>query len=357
MKQINLNKKLWITLGVVFLILTGLLVLSLYFFNISMYLLSSIILMQMINPVVEKIENIGYSKNFALLFIFTCLLLIVVLSLNFLVPSIISEINSFNKDFPSISGRINSSLIQKVSADDKYYYKIIPLQITVGATEIDMWKNQLTLLLRSIITGLFDVLIALLIFIPIITIILVKEGTKIKKSFFALIPNRYFEVTLSILDGVGKTLSRFVYAKGIQTLIVAVISIIGFLMIGLKGAIIIGIIAGILNIIPYFGPLISLIPAFVIGYLFNDLKTAVLALAVIGIAQLVDNAITQPVILPKIMDYHPLTVVLLTLIGAKLMGPVGMIIAIPVYAIFKVTFVKLYRGLDIIYTREYYTRK
>ncbi len=325
-----------------------------FFFKIFLYLLFSVIFMYLINPIVKKVQEKGYSKSVALVIVFIGIVTILLAGFYLFFPVIIDELNALNSELPKISDRLDFAFVEEVEKSDGSTSYVIPqLWLEISSEDIGAWKDRIYNYLRSLISISLDVLFAALIIIPIITTILVKDGEKIKRNFFRLVPNKYFEVTVSIIDGINRTLSNFIYAKFIQTLIISILCSVGFLFIGLKAGILFGIMVGILNIIPYIGPIISLVPVGAVGFLFNDTKTALFAMAIIGLAQLIDNIIIQPVILPKLLNNHPLTVIILTLIGAKLMGPVGMIIAIPVFSVFKEVFIRVYKGLVVLYSRDY----
>jgi predicted PurR-regulated permease PerM len=128
---------------------------------------------------------------------------------------------------------------------------------------------------------------------------------------------------------------------------VGVLNIIGFYIIGVDYAILLGIIAGISNLIPYIGPFFGVIPALLVSLTqCGDFRQVVPILALtLVFVQLLDNIIIQPLCFSKTVDMHPVTVILVLIIGNSLMGIAGMLVAIPIATILKESAVETYWGL------------
>lgn len=117
---------------------------------------------------------------------------------------------------------------------------------------------------------------------------------------------------------------------------------IGYLIIGLDYSLVLASVAMLTNVIPFIGPFIAIIPALIIAFLtspFMALKVLIVAV----IVQQIDGNITSPYIMGRNLDIHPLTIILLLLVAGSLGGLLGMIIAVPVYAVLKVILSHAYR--------------
>jgi len=146
----------------------------------------------------------------------------------------------------------------------------------------------------------------------------------------SLVPNRYFEVTLAILDKVEGNIGRYFRALLVQCTSIAVIASVLLWIVGLQNAIAIGIFTGLANTIPYFGPFLG----FLCGTLVGIAQTGNLVLVpwvalAMAITQLADNVLLQPLIFSRAAKAHPLVILFVVLIGARLGGIVGMLVAIP----------------------------
>ena len=118
---------------------------------------------------------------------------------------------------------------------------------------------------------------------------------------------------------------------------------IGGLILGLPNAILIGFIGGLLNVIPYIGPLIGAAMASILVIVSHaslgidaTLPLVYGILAVFAIANVIDNFLLQPIIYSNSVQAHPLEIFIVIIVGGSLYGPIGMILAIPVYTILRV---------------------
>jgi predicted PurR-regulated permease PerM len=128
--------------------------------------------------------------------------------------------------------------------------------------------------------------------------------------------------------------------------IVGIINIIGYYFIGVNYPILLGVVAGVSNLIPYVGPFVGVIPAILISMTqTGDLSMVTPILLFLLIVQSIDNIIVQPLCFSKTVDMHPLTVIVVLIVGNQLLGVLGMLLAIPIYTILKVTAVESYWGL------------
>ena len=126
----------------------------------------------------------------------------------------------------------------------------------------------------------------------------------------------------------------------LDAVFVAILSSIGLSIVGLDFAVFIGVFAGIANVIPYFGPLIGMIPAFLIGWLTSDFVHGVLAVLVLVIVQQIDSNIIYPKVVGSSTGLHPLAVLLAVSVFGYFGGIIGMILAVPIAGILQVFILK-----------------
>ncbi len=118
-------------------------------------------------------------------------------------------------------------------------------------------------------------------------------------------------------------------------LIVSTMEVIGLFIIKVKYPIILGIVGGIANIIPYFGPIIGAVPAVAVALIQSPVK-ALWTIIVFTIVQQIDNAFISPKIIEGRLGLHPVTTILAVLAGGEFLGITGMLVAVPIVAILKV---------------------
>ena len=182
--------------------------------------------------------------------------------------------------------------------------------------------------------------------VPFITYFILAEGDLGIKSLVENIPNKYFEMSLNIMDKVGKELVSYMRGLILECSIVGVLSMIGFIIIGVPYAIIIGMVTGIANLVPYLGPIAGASLALMASLTVTGNFQLFIPIALVSIiTRLIDDLVLQPLCFGKSLDMHPVAVVLTLIIGHQLMGVSGMVISIPIATILRVSATETYWGL------------
>ena len=190
-----------------------------------------------------------------------------------------------------------------------------------------------------------------LLIIPLMFGVYFKHHNKIGNYIQAYAPPEHADGISRALKCMGRELEDFFSAKMIESAIVGLICCMGFYLGGLEGWLFLGILAGFLNIIPYIGPLLGAIPPVIVGYIDSPM-TALFAVITVIIAQLIDNLYLIPFMISEKVNINPLLSVVLTLAASKLLGPLGMVLAIPIYIIYKIIVRESYRELVNIYRED-----
>ena len=168
------------------------------------------------------------------------------------------------------------------------------------------------------------------VIVPFVAFFCLKEGYRIRTSALSLVPNRFFEVTLSIIEKIETNLGRYLRGLLLQCTFVALVASILLSFTDLNYALVVGIFTGVANSIPYFGPFMGLIAGSLVAIAQTGDFTLIPGLLIaMGLTQMVDNILIQPLIFSKAAQTHPLVILFVVLIGAQLAGIVGMLIAIP----------------------------
>jgi predicted PurR-regulated permease PerM len=167
-----------------------------------------------------------------------------------------------------------------------------------------------------------------------------------KKAFIHLIPNRYFEMSLNVLHKIDQQLGWYLRGQFTEAFVVGVLSVLALWLLDIQYFIIIGIFAGLANMVPYVGPVAGAVPAIVVTIINGNEPIKVIYIVVaFAIVQLLDNVLLQPMVLSKSVHLHPLIIVFAVLIGGQFFGLLGMLLAVPAAGIIKVTSSELYQGI------------
>ncbi len=167
----------------------------------------------------------------------------------------------------------------------------------------------------------------------IISIYLLKDKEvfiNIWKKFLNLImPDRYANTINNTLNEVDDVISLFIRGAMLDAVFVAILSSIGLSILGLEFSVFIGVFAGICNVIPYFGPVLGMVPAFIIGWLTEDFMQGLLAVVILLVVQQIDSNIIYPKVVGSSTGLHPLAVLLSVSIFGYFGGILGMLLAVP----------------------------
>lgn len=176
------------------------------------------------------------------------------------------------------------------------------------------------------------------VIILFLTFFLLNGGRQMKKAFIQIVPNRFFEPALVLIQELDRQLGDYLRSRLIQTIILSIIAAIGYWILGLRFAILIGIIAGLANLIPYIGPFIGAIPAIIVVFLGSRFGPGWSLLAVIILTlviQIIDNAVITPLIIGKSVELGPVTTIVVVLLGEQFLGLIGLLMAVPITAMCK----------------------
>lgn len=172
--------------------------------------------------------------------------------------------------------------------------------------------------------------------VPFIVFYLLRDDEKIRPHLLNFLPKNRVEEGNRILLDIDKTLSTYIVGQLLIALSDGIFLYIGFLIIGLHNSLILALFAMLMTVVPFIGPIIGIVPALLVAFLqspFMIIKVILVAL----IAQQLDGNLVTPKVMGNRLDLHPLTVIFLLLLAGSLYGFIGILIAIPLYSIIKVT--------------------
>lgn len=210
-------------------------------------------------------------------------------------------------------------------------------------------QNVVTILLKET-PGLVGQLLSgltLFIIVPFALFFFLAEGRTIKRAIIEQVPNRYFELILNLLHRIDRQLGSYMRGMVLSVIIVSLLSSTGLYIIGLEHFLVIGLLAGLANVIPYMGPAIGIIAgvvAAVLQYSALSFGVVIPVIIVFVVVQLVDNVFVAPMVVGRSVNLHPLLVIFAVFVGSELFGAVGMLLAVPTTAVIKVSVRTIYEG-------------
>ncbi|MNV52877.1 AI-2 transport protein TqsA [compost metagenome] len=177
--------------------------------------------------------------------------------------------------------------------------------------------------------------------LPILLYYMLKDSHKLPRILLGLVPRKYRKEGQEMLTDIDTALSSFITTRVLLNVILGALLYIGFLIIGLPYALLLALVSIPLNFIPYIGAILSAIPILAVGFIESPM-TALWSLIIIVVAQQIQDNLLTPIITGKTLDIHPMTTVILVLVGGEFYGIIGVLIALPVYMTIKIIFLKVY---------------
>lgn len=332
--------------------LLALLVFAIFFRDLFLYFVISVILSMLGRPLCERVKKIHIknryiSSNIAALLTLVAMICIIVLFFLILIPlfnkqaAIFSNIDTkaitayYQKplsDLYSFLGRFN--LLK--SYDEVVKYIEAEINGLVNWTNFSNVFSSVISTTGDIFVGLFSVLF--------LTFFFLSDPNIIHNIFIAVTPEKHEEKMRIIMKDSRELLTRYMFGLIIELVSMMILLSVGLTIFGVKNAIVIGFIGGLLNVIPYLGPLmggaigvilgiISVLSAGTYDILTHDI---IVIIATFLGANLIDNFVLQPMIYSKSVKAHPVEIFLVILMAGKIAGIPGMIIAIPAYTLIRI---------------------
>lgn len=197
------------------------------------------------------------------------------------------------------------------------------------------------------VPALMGALLEWVLLTPVFLWFMLRAGTRLKKSFLDLVPNPWFERTYMLFHQFNGRFGDYIIAKTIEATILGGLVALGLWAVGFPYAALLGLAAGLTNILPYVGPILGWLPALAVGALQPGEGAANIAAmnAVYLLANLVDMAIVFPLLVSKIVNLHPLVVVGSVIMGSQLAGIAGMLLSVPAAAFLKLVLTQIHRSV------------
>jgi predicted PurR-regulated permease PerM len=183
-----------------------------------------------------------------------------------------------------------------------------------------------------------------LILVPVLTYFILKDYKCLRNGLLNWLPNSKFELGWLIYYRVTRQFQAYTRGVMIQSAIMALVASVGFLIIGLDMPVLLGCLTGLLNLIPYLGPLIAMFLSVLVASAMTpfDPMLIYLAIAVVLVAQIVDNLVVIPSVIANAVNLHPVPVIVGVIVLGNLFGAIGVLLAIPALAAIKIIYSNLY---------------
>jgi len=306
------------------------------------------------DPFVKLLQKRGLRRSIGTAITYIILLSIVALVIGCLIPLLSEQLNDFIKVIPNIIENAKvwiDGLIDRLAVIDgldveSLKTEIVEKIVDIGSNITSDLPSLLVSIVKNLISGGGTILIGL-----VIGFYLLMSFDNINETIITLFPKKYKRNTNEIIYEVNTSLRKFVIGAAIDSLLIFIVSAIGFTIIGLKAPFLFALFCGLTNIIPYAGPYIGGIPAVIVAFSQNP-TVGILTLIVIVVVQFLEGNLIQPVVMSKITKLHPVTIIIGLLIFGHFWGIIGMFLATPIIASLKAIYTYFNDKYDIFKTNQ-----
>lgn len=335
------------------------------FGNLLSYVLISVVIASILRPVTDYFSRwVVFGRRFPRgLAVFLALIVLALFPLSFVllfVPLIAEQITVLSAvDYWHILETLEAPIKNIENFIIKYFYTDKKEGFLIKELTQAGIKSAENLRLGAILQDILKITGSILVYIVsilFITFFLLYEKDLLRRSFLSLVPNAYFEVVVTTLYKIEKTLGNYLLGLLLQITLMFMMMAIGLSIVGVKYALTIAVFLAFINLIPYLGTLIGfLVTIFVIVSTkqidnianMNDYGFILFKLSLVFVpAVAIDNLITQPIIFSKSVKAHPLEIFISIFAGATLAGGLGMLLAIPTYTVIRITTLEIRKAYN-----------
>ncbi|EAD5015830.1 AI-2E family transporter, partial [Listeria monocytogenes] len=291
------------------------------------------------NPIIDWLEKHKWKRGWAIALLYLVIIGLLILLFSFVIPAVKDQIVSLFKSFPGYWDQITqkfdefsrSSLFDQIK--DKLNTNMSDIMKTLSTKGTSVINSAISSI-GSIVGTVTEVVLAI-VTTPLVLFYLLKDGKKLPDFLLKMLPVNGRAHTRQVLGEANHQISSYIRGQIIVSLCIGILLFIGYLIIGLPYALTLAIIAACTSIVPYLGPAIAITPAIIIAIVTSPWLLIKLII-VWCVVQLLEGKFISPQVMGKTLKVHPITILFVILVAGNLFGVLGVIFAVPGYAVLKV---------------------
>jgi predicted PurR-regulated permease PerM len=286
-----------------------------------------------LHPVVNLFSGRAVPRSVAVLLIYTLFIASIGIVFVNMSPLVNTQMKEMAEHLPEWNLQMQS-WIQQYN-DNKY---LLPDSVRAGIEKsLDRLEQWVTDGIGNLLTGLGTTLnqVFLALIIPFLVYYMLKDAQVIERSFVTLFPRHRRKEILRVLRDIDEALGNYVRGQLLVCLAVGGLAYIGYVVIGLPYALLLAGMVALFNIIPYLGPFFGAIPAVLVAMTISG-KMVISVIVVNLVVQMLEGNVISPQIVGRTLHMHPLLIIFALLVGGEVGGILGMILAVPFFAVGKV---------------------
>jgi putative permease len=331
----------WRTIGVATLLIAGLVTL-LAVENLLVSALIAFVISYLLAPLIVYLERLGLTRGAAIGLVFATLIGGLVICGRALAPLVAAQFDDLVEKLPTYV-----TTLQSVIAKSEQHLNrlVVSYQLNLSQRVGTFMQDHVNLWLENL-PGLASKIFSISVLAPFLAFFMLKDSRVFSRQILSLVPNKFFELALSLSHQINYQMGAFIRARLIEAMIVGLVVFLGLWAIHFPYAVFLAVFAALANLIPYIGPIIGAVPAFILCLVNQETNLVIILMSMTYLAgQLLDIFVIVPSVVAKVVNLHPIVVVIAIIAGSQVMGVLGMILAIPVASAVKLIVVTIYERL------------
>lgn len=308
--------------------------------SVLMPFIASMVLAYLADPLSNYFQRLGMRRTLAVCLVFLILLIVLTASLLILIPLIVQQIKQLGDAVPGIFSWVENVLAPQVQ--EWTGYDLRGELTNVREVLVENWRDAGGYLAQALghigRSGMaFMTWITYIALIPVVTFYLLLDWNRMLSNIASLVPRQWASDTFRLARRCDEVLSSFLRGQLLVMLCLGVIYATGLTLMGLNFGLLIGFVAGLVSFVPFLGFIVGIAVALIVALFQYGTWWAILGVIVVfSIGQAAESVILQPKLLGDKIGLHPVAVIFAVLAGGNLFGFTGVLLALPVAAVFMV---------------------
>lgn len=305
----------------------------------------STILYYLIKPLVDMVEKLGPNRTASIFIVFGLVILLFFWAISGFIPMIQDQLRSFVEDLPKYVAKVNLEANKLLENEWLVSYRsnLQDMLTSMSQKALDyaqsFSKNAIDW--AGNFAGAIARITVAIIMSPFILFYFLRDSAHMKNGLVNVLPIKLRQPMARVLGEINQQLSGYVQGQVTVAIVVGLMFSVMFSLVGLNYSITFGIIAGFLNMIPYLGSFLAMIPVVIMGMVQGPLML-IKVLIIFVIEQTIEGRFVAPLVLGNKLSIHPITIMFLLLTAGSMFGVWGVFLVIPVYASVKVVVKELF---------------
>ncbi|MEW9700073.1 AI-2E family transporter [Paenibacillus sp. SI8] len=292
----------------------------------------AVIISYILNPIVNILNQRKVPRTIAVLLIYSVFISALTVIVMNMTPMFIKQFKELNEHMPEMAMHAQSLV------DGFNQNQLLPDSVRQGLNNsLTKLEETISIAISDYVNGIGNMINMLFIafIVPFVAFYILKDFQLMEKTALAIVPKAHRKKTVKLLIDIDTALGNYIRGQLIVCLIIGILAYLGYWLIGMPYPLLLASVVTVFNIIPYLGPFFGAAPAIIMASTVS-LKM-VLFVALINMAvQILEGNVISPQVVGRTLHMHPLFIIFALLVGGEVAGIVGLILAVPFFAVLKV---------------------